>query len=84
MSGTPVKRPATKNRPAAVGFVTQALAEGKSYCRWKIAERCQLRRRTTTVQLLCDGFFLMARRRHSKIFNEKLKLAGALNSAPAA
>jgi hypothetical protein len=27
MSGKPVKPPATKNRPAAVGFVTQALPE---------------------------------------------------------
>jgi hypothetical protein len=26
MSGNPVKRPATKNRPAALGFVTQVLA----------------------------------------------------------
>jgi hypothetical protein len=27
MSGKPVKPPATKNRPAAVGFVTQAKAD---------------------------------------------------------
>jgi hypothetical protein len=27
MSGKPVKQPATKNRPAAFGFVTQALSE---------------------------------------------------------
>jgi hypothetical protein len=29
-------------------------------------------------------FFLTDRRRHPENFNEKLKLAGALNSAPAA
>jgi hypothetical protein len=29
-------------------------------------------------------FFLTARRQYSEIFNEKLKLAGALNGAPAA
>jgi hypothetical protein len=29
-------------------------------------------------------FFLTARRRHSENFNEKLKIAGALNSAPVA
>jgi hypothetical protein len=34
------------------------LAEEKSYWRWKIAERCQLRRRTATVRLLYDAFFL--------------------------
>jgi hypothetical protein len=60
------------------------VAEEKSYWRWKIAERCQLRRRTATVRLLCDAFFLTARCRHSENFNEKLKLAGALNGAPAA
>jgi hypothetical protein len=32
-------------------------AEEKSYWRWKIAERCQLRRRAATVRLLCDAFF---------------------------
>jgi hypothetical protein len=60
------------------------VAEEKSNWRWKIAERCQLRRRTATVRLFCDAFFLTARRRHSENFNEKLKLAGALNGAPAA
>jgi hypothetical protein len=38
MSGKPVKPPATKNRPAAVGFVTQAfvLKNGlKNICRKK-------------------------------------------------
>jgi hypothetical protein len=33
------------------------VAEEKSYWRWKIAERCQLRHRTATVRLLCDAFF---------------------------
>jgi hypothetical protein len=60
------------------------VAEENSYWRWKIAERCQLRRRKATVRLLCDAFFLTARRRHSENFNEKFKLAGALNGAPAA
>jgi hypothetical protein len=41
------------------------VAEEKSYWRWKIAERCQLRRRTATVRLHCDAFFLTAHRRHS-------------------
>jgi hypothetical protein len=56
----------------------------KSYCRWNVAERCQLRHRKVTVRLLCDAFFLTARRRHSENFNKKSKLAGALNGAPAA
>jgi hypothetical protein len=60
------------------------LAEEKSYCCWKMPEWCQLRRRTATVRLLCNAFFLTARRRHSKNFNGKLKLASALNGAPAA
>jgi hypothetical protein len=60
------------------------VAERKSYWCWKIAERCQLRRRTANVRLLCDVFFLTTRPRHSENFNEKLKLAGALNGAPAA
>jgi hypothetical protein len=58
------------------------VAEEISYWRWKIAERCQLRRHTATVRLLCDAFFRTARRRDSENFNEKLKLAGALNGAP--
>jgi hypothetical protein len=33
------------------------VAEEKSYWRWKIAERCQLKRRTATVRLLCDALF---------------------------
>jgi hypothetical protein len=33
------------------------VAEEKSYWCWKIAERCQLRRRAATVRLLCDAFF---------------------------
>jgi hypothetical protein len=57
---------------------------GKSYWCWKIAERCQLRCRTTTVRLLCDAIFLTTRRRHSENFNEKLKLASALKGAQAA
>jgi hypothetical protein len=60
------------------------VAEEKSYWRWKIAERCQLRRSTATVRLLCDAFFRTIRRRHSENLNEKLKLAGALNGALAA
>jgi hypothetical protein len=60
------------------------VAEEKSYWHWKIAERCQLKRCTATVRLLCDAFFRTARRRHSENFNEKLKLAGPLNGAPAA
>jgi hypothetical protein len=32
------------------------VGEEKSYWRWKIAERCKLRRRTATVRLLCDAF----------------------------
>jgi hypothetical protein len=60
------------------------VAEEQSYWRWKIARRCQLRRHAATVRLLCDAFFWTTRRRHSENFNEKLKLAGALNSAPAA
>jgi hypothetical protein len=59
------------------------VAKKKLYWCWKIAERCQLWRRTATVRLLCDAFFRTARRRHSENFNEKLKLAGASNSAPA-
>jgi hypothetical protein len=48
-------------------------AEEKSYCRWKISERCQLRRRTATVRLLCDAvFFLTARRRHLENLKEML------------
>jgi hypothetical protein len=57
------------------------VAEEKSYWRWKIAEQCQLGRRTAAVRLLCDAFFWTARRWHSENFNEKLKLAGALNGA---
>jgi hypothetical protein len=60
------------------------VAKEKSHWRWKIAEQCQLGRRTATVQLLYDAFFLTARRRHSENFNEMLELAGALNGAPAA
>jgi hypothetical protein len=61
-------------------------AEKKSYCRWKVAERCQLRCHTATIWLLCDAvfFFLTARRRHWENFNEKLKFDGALNGAPGA
>jgi hypothetical protein len=45
--GTPVPfRAPTSNRSYE--------AEEKSYWRCKIAERCQLRRRTATVRLLCD------------------------------
>jgi hypothetical protein len=33
------------------------ITEEKSFWRWKVAERCQLRRRTATVRLLCDAFF---------------------------
>jgi hypothetical protein len=47
-------------------------------------ERCQLRRRTPTVRLLCDVTIWTACLRHSENFNEKLKLDGALNGAPAA
>jgi hypothetical protein len=60
------------------------VAEEKSYWCWKIAERCQLRRRAATVRLLCDRLFRTARHRHSENFNDKLKLVGASNGTPAA
>jgi hypothetical protein len=56
MSGKPVKPPATKNRPSAFGFVTQAFAM----------------------------HFLNGPSPTFRNFNEKLKLAGAFNGAPAA
>jgi hypothetical protein len=58
------------------------VAEEKSYWRWKLAERCQLRRRTATVRLLYDAVFLTARRRHSENFNEKFKTCRCLERRP--
>jgi hypothetical protein len=64
----------TSNRP----HVTQE----KLYWRWKIAERCQLRRRTATARLLCDTFFLTARHRHSEILTKKGKTCRCLERRP--